>query len=282
MTTPSQARQRTDDGPRIYAWPPQPPHEMEVISVTSALKGGLPKPFLVGWAAKVAAEFAVDNLEAVKGLVNAGEKRAAVDLIKGARFRDMNEKANRGTIVHAAVEAYVAGTPLSKEDIAAKLDEARVDAGLRKAAVPMVQGVLAFLQDAEPEILWSESTVYSRTYGYAGTADIIGRMHVGSSRVPVIIDVKTSKAIYDEVALQLCAYARADFVGLDDGTERLLIEDGSVSGDPIEYGVVVRPTPSGKYETATFALTDEVFDLFLACLRVASLAAIPSRARRPS
>ena len=278
MTTPKQAKKGSDDGPRIYAWPPTPPHELEVISVTSAIKGGLPKPYLIGWAAKTSAEFAVDNLGAVEALVDAGEKRAAVDMIKGARYRDMGNKADRGTIVHAAVEAYVDGTPLTKDDIAAALEEKRVDKSLQKATYGMAQGALAFLQEAEPEILWSEATVYSRQFEYAGTADIIGRMHVGSSRVPVVIDFKTSKRIYDETALQLAAYARADFVGLDDGTEVPLFETGEVP----EYGVVVRPLSTGKFESAVFALTPEVFELFLSTLTTARLDGVQSRARRPS
>jgi len=278
VTTPKQARQRSGNGPRMYAWPPTPPYEFEVISVTSAISGGLPKPFLIGWAAKMAAECAVSDHAIVAAFLEKGDERSAVDHIKGARFRDMGAKADRGTIVHAAVEAYVAGTPLSKEDIEARLEEARVDKAVRRGAIPMVSGVLSFLQDAEPEILWSESTIYSRTHGYAGTADVIGLMHIGGktgSRVPVVIDIKTSKAIYNETALQLCAYARADFIGLDDGTEVPL-------GETPKYGVVVRPTPTGSYETATFALTDEVFDLFLACLDVARNHDVPARSRRPS
>ena len=278
MTQPSQARQSDGDGPRIYAWPPRPPHELEVISVTSALKLGLPKPFLIGWAAKITAECAVDNLAIVQAMVEAGQKRAAISYLKEARYRDMNEKADRGTIVHAAVEAYVDGKPLTKAEIEARLEEKRLDPALAKATYPMAQGALTFLQEAEPEVAWSESTVYSRTFGYAGTADLIGRMHVGASRVPVVIDFKTSKSIYDEVALQLAAYARADFVGLDDGTEVPMFETGEIP----EYGVVVRPTASGKFEHAVFALTPEVFELYLACLRVAMLDGVQGRARRPS
>ena len=260
----------------MYAWPPTPPLEVEGISVTSAISGGYPKPFLVGWAAKVAAECAVDDHAIVGAMLEKGDQRAAIDHIKGARFRDANQKADRGTIVHAALESYLAGTPLSKEDIEARLEEARVDQSLRKGAIPMVQGLRAFLDEAEPEILWSERTVYSRTHGYAGTADVIGRMYIGESRKPVVLDVKTSKRIYDETAMQLTAYARADFVGLDDGTEKPLCDE------PIEYGVVVRPTPTGKFETATFALTDDVFELFLASLKVARLYDVPASVRRPS
>jgi hypothetical protein len=278
VTTPSQARKTSDDGPRVYAWPPTPPHNLEVISVTSATKLGLPKPYLIGWAAKVSAEFAVDNLEAVKALVDTKQKRAAVDLIKGARNRDMGNKADRGTLVHAAVEAYVDGKPLTEADIEERLEAARVDPALAKATYGMAQGVLAYLQDTEPEIVWSEATVYSRTYEYAGTADLIGRAHVGGSRQPAVLDVKTSKSIYDEVAIQLTAYARADFVGLDDGTEVPLFPDGEVP----EYGIAIRPMANGSYETGTFALNDDVFRLFMSCLQTARLDGVQARARRPS
>ena len=109
MTTPRQAKKRSSDGPRIYAWPPQPPHEFEVISVTSALKGGLPKPYLIGWAAKVAAECAWDDFEVLKLLHEKKQQRSFIDHVKGARNRDSGGKADRGTVVHAAVEAYIAG-----------------------------------------------------------------------------------------------------------------------------------------------------------------------------
>jgi hypothetical protein len=141
----------------------------------------------------------------------------------------------------------------------------------------MVDGLMEFLDDEEPEVYWSESTVYSRAHGYAGTADVIGRMRIGGSLQPVVIDVKTSKSIYDEVGLQLKAYASADFVGQDDGTEAPLTPDG----EPIRHGVVVRPTASGKYEKAVFTLSDELLDVFLACRTLALSGDVVKGARRP-
>jgi hypothetical protein len=277
MTSPRQAR-TGGGGLRVYPWPPTSPHEFEVISVTSALKA-LPKEFLVGWAAKMSAEWAVDNLDTLVTLKEKGEERAAIDLVKGARFRDMGKKADRGTVVHTAVELYLAGRPITKAEIDEKLEEARVPKGMWKSASLMAGAVIQYLQDTEPEVYWSEATVDSRKHGYAGTADLIARTHIGgSSRVPVVLDVKTSKSIYDEVALQLIAYGRADFVGLDDGTEAPL----TPTGDPIEYGVVIRPTPSGKYETATFGFSDALYDRFLAVLAVALSAGLEGQARRPS
>lgn len=285
MTTPNQARQRSSNGPRTYAWPPLPPHEFEVISVTSA-KDAYPKPWLTGWAVKMTAECAWDDfdiLAAFKKKAERGDTKAeaqALKMLKGARYSSSDQKANRGTVVHSALESYLAGRPLSKETVEAQLKEARVPPGMWKSTAAMIAGLMEFLHDEEPEVYWSESTVYSREHGYAGTPDLIARMRVGGSLVPVVIDVKTSKDIYDDTVLQTCAYARADFVGLDDGTEAPLLE----TGGPIDYGVVVRPTAAGKYEKAVFVHTDEVFEIFLDCLNLsrAEHRGVLRTTRRPS
>lgn len=276
MTQPRQARQKgNDDGPRIYDWPPQPPHELSLLSVTSATKGGYPKPFLEGWAAKMTAECAWDDWDVLQLFREREQQSAFLSHLKGARYRDRDAKSHRGTVVHAAIEAYIAGKPMTNDEINERLREKRVASTMWPSTRKMVKAVTAFFFEAEPEILLSEKTVYSRQHQYAGTLDILGIMGIGSSRVPVVLDIKTSKRIYDDTAMQLCAYARADFIGLDDGTEMPF-----PTAVP-EYGVVVRPTASGEFETATFALTDEVYELFLAALRVAQLYDVPSRVRRP-
>jgi hypothetical protein len=277
MTAPNQARQRTRNGPRTYAWPPLPPHEFEVVSVTSAL-GSLPKPYLIGWAAKVTAEKAVDDHDIVSAMIAKGKEKDAIAHIKGARFGDMSDKADRGTIVHGALEAYLAGKPMNQENVEEQLKAARVPLNLWKSTAAMIAGLMDFLYDEEPEVFWSEQTVYSRQHGYAGTPDLVCKMRVGGTLKPVIVDVKTSKAIYDEVALQTIAYSRADFVGLDDGTEAPLVPDG----EPIEHGVVVRPKPGGGYEKAVFTHTDRLFDLFLAALAITNTKDELDQVRRPS
>lgn len=276
MTVPKQSRQRSDDGPRTYAWPPQPPHEMEVLSVTSAMKS-LNKPFLVGWAAKMTAECAVEDLDIIAAMLKKKNgKKAALDHLKQARYRDSGGKADRGTVVHAAVEAYVAGQKVDLDHVQFQLEEKQVPEALWPATYKMIDGVLEFLFDFEPEILRSESTVYSREHGYAGTLDMFANIRIGRSILPAVLDIKTGKAIYNEVAMQLAAYGRADFVGLDDGTEEPLLE----SGDPVKHGICIRPTASGKYEHGNFDLTDEVFDKFLACLELADADRVLARARR--
>lgn len=277
MTAPTQARRRKGrDSPRTYAWPPLPPHEFEVISVTSAID--LPKPYLIGWAAKMTAQAAVDDHAIVGAMLAKGDERSALDHLKGARYRDMNTKADRGTIVHAALESYLAGRPLAKETVEEQLREARVPLNMWKSTAAMIAGLMEFLHDEEPEVYWSESTVYSRQHGYAGTPDFLGRMRVGGSLKNVVMDVKTSKAIYDETALQTCAYGRADFVGLDDGAEAPL----APNGEPFDHGVVVRPLANGKYEKAVFTHTDRLFELFLASLAMVTRKDELNTVRRPS
>ena len=276
MTAPAQARQRTRSGPRTYPWPPQPPHEMENLSVTSALKS-LAKPWLIGWGVKMAAECAVEDHALIGEMLKKKTgKKAALDYIKQARYRDSEGKADRGTIVHAAIESYVSGKPVDTDAVQQQLEEKAVPEGLWAATYKMIDGVMEFLFDYEPEILWSEATVHSRKHRYAGTADLIARLRIGESILPAVIDVKTGKSVYNETAMQLTAYARADFVGLDDGTEKPLLPGRG----RIKHGIVIRPTASGRYEKVHFDLTDEVMNKFLACLELADVEDVLRRARR--
>lgn len=274
MTQPAQAS-TAGRGMRVYKWPPQPPHELEVVGVTSIISNGVPKPFLEGWAAKRTAECAVDDHDLVTAmLAKKNGERMAIDHLKGARYRDRDTKANRGTIVHAAVESYLDGKPMSKDDLEERLQEARVPRPLWKGAAGMVAGAMEFLFEQEPEVLRSEATVYSRAHTYAGTTDLLVKMRIGRSRRHVIVDFKTSKAIYDETSLQLCAYSRADFIGLNDGTEIPMPDD-------VRDGIAVRLMPSGKYEAVAFALTDELYDVFVAARTVALGKEVIAGSRRP-
>lgn len=261
---------------RVYKWPPQPPHDLEVVSVTSILSNGIPKPFLIGWAAKKTAEAAVDDHELVgQMLKKPNGERMAIDHLKGSRYRDTALKADRGTIVHAAVESYLDGKPMSKADLEERLEEARIPRTLWKGAAGMVAAAMEFLFEQEPEVIHSEATVYSREHGYAGTADLIVKMRIGKSKRHAVVDFKTSPRIYDETGLQLCAYSRADFVGHNDGTEEPLPEG-------IVDGIAVCLKPSGKYEPAAFSLTDELYDVFLAAQTVALGQGAIAGARRPT
>lgn len=284
MTDPTQAKTvRTAQGnSRRYSWPPFEPHEFIVTSVTSAIKGALAKDYLIGWAAKVTAEAAIRDHDIVDAMLKKDDKKGAIAHVKGARNRDASDKGDRGTIVHAAIDAYLQGEPMSKEEMKRLLDEAFVPNHMYQSTAGMISAAMEFLFETEPKVHWNEATVYSREHHYAGTADLICEIMIDGKRQPAIVDFKTSKAIYDDVALQLVAYARADFVGLNDGTEDQLVP--KKSDLPIKYGVVIRPKANGTYERADFNMNDDLFQLFLHCKGVTELMDEDTlgRSRRPT
>jgi hypothetical protein len=265
---------------RKYSWPPHPPHEFTVTSVTSAIGHGLPKPHLVGWAVKMTAEAAIRDHDVVESFIKKNDKKSAIDHLKGARWRTLGSKGDRGTIVHAAVDAYIRGKPYTKEELQELIEEADLPRSYWESTIGMVAGAMEFLWEVKPEVLHNEVTLFSRQHGYGGTADLICKMKIGGSVVPAVVDFKTSKSIYDEVALQLSAYAYADFVGQNDGTEMEIVP----GGEPIKYGVVIRPKSNGTYERADFILTKDVFDMFLATLEIHNSieANVLEAARRPT
>lgn len=281
MTDPVQAKSVKLDAfrtARRYSWPPLPPHDFTVTSVTTALKHGLPAPHLVGWAAKKTAECAICDHDIIGAMLAKGDKKAALQHVKGSRYRDMNAKADRGNIVHSAIDQYLTGKPMSAEEMEDKVKD--LPKTMWHSTAGMISGVMEFLWDSEIEVYNNESTVYSKKHGYAGTPDIVGRLQIGGGYHNAIIDIKTSPSIYDEVALQLVAYARADFVGQNDGTEKPLVPNG----DAIDYGIVIRPKADGSYERADFTLSDDLFKMFLHILGVAegSESDVLARARRPT
>jgi len=184
-------------------------------SVTTILGNGLPKPAIAGWQARTIAEYAVANHRQLSAMLEAVRVRvtpegtylvtdpdavaAAVEWLKGSPWRESSRKMDLGSTVHAEAEAYVLETP-------------RPEPG--EIVAPYVASFRHFLEDFAPEYEATEATVFNLAEGYAGTLDAIVRV-AGRS---LVVDYKTGKDIYADVALQLAAYAHAEQVLLDDGT----------------------------------------------------------------
>lgn len=269
MTNPTAAK-RVKSGGRVYTWPQFPPHEFTVVSVTEAIKAGLAKPFLIGWASKMTAEAAVRDHDVVSMMVEKGDRKGAINHLKGAQYKDMGNKGDVGNVVHDAIDHFLTDRPMTESQIEEDLKSNFVPDSFLDVAKNKVLGVIEFLEETEIEVLQNELTTYNQTHGYAGTPDIIGKIympHLGE-RVAAVIDIKTSKRIYDDTSLQLCAYARAEWAS-EDGKTKIPFPEG------IQSGVIVRPLGSpGKngqrFERGDFHLSDELFDMFLGCLAVAN------------
>lgn len=167
----------------------------KVPGVTTILSKGLPKPALVNWAARTAAEYAVDNWPMLNDL----PVSERLDMIRRAPDATKNAAALRGTKLHDAAERLIA--------------EGTVD--VEPDQVPLVENYTRFLSDWDVKAEYVESAVYNVTHGYAGTLDLIATLADGRRW---LLDIKTSKGVYGDMALQLAAYRYAEFLH-DDDTE---------------------------------------------------------------
>ncbi len=155
-------------------------------SVTSILSGGVPKPALTYWAAKRVAETAARETDWLDL-----DEVEAIAWLKEAPWREASDAADLGSMVHSYVEAANLGKelhwPLEVESHMRLFDR--------------------WVRDHHVEWEAAEMPVYNRTLTYAGTLD--GICTVDGDRY--ILDVKTGKGVYPEVALQMAAYAHAEF-----------------------------------------------------------------------
>jgi hypothetical protein len=183
------------------------------ISVTEILSGGWPKPALQYWMGREAAKAALND-----PTLDESEVMAKVRAISG-------DKAKIGSTVHAMTEAI--------DNTTEQIDI--------KTVAPIYSGYikafLDFKEQFKPKLLHNEATVYNATFKFAGTCDRIYQM----GDKTVLLDIKTSKAYYPDMALQLSAYQHAEFfydkdtkvstpmIKIDELAILLLAEDGTFS-----------------------------------------------------
>lgn len=216
----------TESG-RFYTW-----KDEQFWSVTTIIGGGVPKPALIGWAAKYTAEFTAEHIEKIAQMCADGEEQDAIAMMKNSRNVYTNNKADLGSRVHAAVEALVL-----EQDFKPSSD-----------VVPYMRGFSAWMEDYKPEFEMVEASVFNRERRYAGTLDAIATI----ADQMTLIDYK-SGGVYPEVALQLAAYRNAEFIGV--GEEELPMPT-------TEGGAVLHLLPDA-YEWIPVRCDGDVFRTFL-------------------
>lgn len=256
--SPRGANTNKRTGQRYYVWK----GAERYWSVTTIL-GALPKDALKWWAARSVAEFAVDRSKTWFTM----SREEAIDWLKREPLRFTGQRADFGSAIHAAIDAHTTGRPLPGE----WGDEERAAIG----------HFFGFLDALNPRFLMSEAQVFNRTQKYAGTLDFVIEVEMeallelvdgnaaiipwepreGRTTVTLLGDTKTggsvaeAKGVYPEVALQLAAYARAEFVGLPNGQETTL--------PPLDGAVVLHVNASGWRLVPADALREDVFRSFL-------------------
>ena len=120
----------------------------KVPGVTTIISDGLPKPALMGWAAKTIAEYVADRLDQADGHVLADQlvddlgelarvkgkpwpdklsRTKVAELLKGIHYEDRDQAAKRGTQVHALAERLAATGYIVIPHLAARMIRGRAE-----------------------------------------------------------------------------------------------------------------------------------------------------------
>ena len=283
MAGPANAR-LDDAGNRLYAWEGRGYLE-EFYSVTTLIDLGVPK-YLVPWAVKLVAELAladvrqhgkralrrwekagrtyVAELQAAGALRSIKAEKLSADAfvlrwLKGEPDRVRDAAAARGSAVHAASEDLVLA---SVREASEALVEGQALPEWPDEIRPRMESFVRFVRDFRPRYEAAEATVYNRSQAYAGTLDAVVRLPAGLT----IVDYKTGNQVYAEVALQLAAYARGEFVGGPDkvtehpmpAIERAAVLHLAPASPRNPLGYAFRPVEIGEPVYRAFLFAREV------------------------
>lgn len=246
MTGPANSTTR-GDGSRTYAW-----NGETFPSVTTILRAE-PKPALMYWSARKAAERAIEMTRSgeLADALHAGQEREMIDVLRNACWDHRDDAADTGSAVHHAIERAILHG-----------DQPDYVPPMSDAARPRFQAFREFEARYRPTWEASEATVYNRPHGYAGTLDAIAV--IGGRRF--ILDVKTGKDVYPNHALQLAAYARGEFIGIASPGGGFGAQEHPMPKVDSAAVLLLRPR---SWRLVEVDITAPVFDAFLVCMQMA-------------
>jgi hypothetical protein len=191
------------------------------LSVTYAIGVATSKPWLGAWAAKLAAEYAVDFVAKWQATFRKDGRDAAVNEIKRISAATRDLKADVGTYQHDVVEAlfldrtlplipdHLDGRVIEVDEELVTIDQEWLDA--------MADGFLNFVTDFGWKAIASECTVASDEHRAAGTIDGLGRSVFWPDDL-IMIDTKTGAHLGPEVLAQCGPYWKFPHLWMRNGT----------------------------------------------------------------
>ena len=227
MSSPATAVTDEKTGRRKYPYPPT--GEMW-WSATTVLGGTEDKPWLPGWASRIASGWIFDNLPYITAVRKTLGLREALKQATAESERIRGIKRDTGGYVHKIVEALVYwaeagadGRYIPLPDLPGHLRGALYDdVPVEQVADWMIQGWLNFVADFSPRFLAAEMTVFHPGLKIAGTLDSImelpglaigraGRLVPGGGDDDAVltVDVKTGKYLSVTWPEQIAIYRRS-------------------------------------------------------------------------
>jgi hypothetical protein len=235
----------------------------KVPGVTTVIGNGVPRPFLVGWAARTVAEYVIErltkrgddivadeliaDLRAFNETRNYPEKLGAgfsriglTKILSQVQYAERDAAANRGTEVHSLAQRLSAGEEIEVPDELA----GHVDSYLR------------FLEEWGPRDAILEGVVINRRWRYMGRFDLIATLPLLNR---TLLDIKTSRTgPYGEDALQLAGYKFAETY-LDGETESPM--------PPVDSAGILHIRADG-YDLYPYEVDEGAFRIFLYAMQV--------------
>lgn len=188
----------------------------------TTIAGLINKPHLIPWSAKLAAQWAAKNLDAIAALPIEGRAGAIMEAARHAREHDRN----RGSLAHDIIDRLAQRQPVE----------------VPEAVEHQIKAWREFANNMVAEFIHCEATVWSHRYGYAGTLDAIAHLNNGEL---AMVDYKTGKDVYPEVGLQLWALRNADVIVTTKGEQPLPAVDTTY----VLHLPAFQLTPTGKVST---------------------------------
>lgn len=234
-----------------------------LISVTNILSVAMAKPALIPWAAKIAAEWAMDHLTTLVFRSRTEDRESLRKEISAQVTVARDKAADMGSRIHHLAEAHVLGIEVAHEDG----DE---------ACAPFVDQYVKFLTDFGVDITKDiesvELTVANPGLGYAGTLDLLVWLALdgylpgqpvkplpGGKKALWLVDLKSSAtrpatSIYPEYALQLTGLKHATEMWLPDDTTIPMVRGikGAAVLNLRQKTYALIPLPTGTPEFTAF------------------------------
>jgi hypothetical protein len=199
------------------------------------------KEGLIRWAKNEVARCALDNFDFLNELVVRGGRENAMTWVAGIPDFKRDTAADLGSAVHRIAEAISRG---EKPEVTEEQRE-------------YVAAYQRFLADYQPNFESLEQKVCNVTHRYGGKYDAIAR--INGKRT--LIDYKTSRTLHPKIAIQLAAYAGAEFVGRTDDPRKYGQSKLGLSKFQDFAVLHIRPEQYAKgYRLVRFKVTEDDFE----------------------
>lgn len=172
------------------------------------------EPFIRSWVDE-------ETGEKMQAEVSPLDMLADGDFIAGAGARFLRAAADRGTIVHDALELWGSGARWSVDEVPDVIADIRnnhvadVLSCRNEDVLPYVTSLTHWLQSVSINAIFAEVPVFSDQYHYAGRLDLIAEVDGNLC----VLDLKSTDSMKRAYIAQAAAYRYAEFAVEDPGIE---------------------------------------------------------------